>query len=107
MLIESSTVTNCSPVVCMSRSLRPSVGRISAVSPQTTCERLSLVETCAANRHWRMAYSVSALSGVARTKLPTVFVSAVRRSGVCSNEYCIACVTAGTPGGPLLGRRHF
>ncbi len=69
-LIESSTVTNCSPVAWTSRSLRPSVGRISAVSPQTVCDRLSLVEICTVSRHVRSASSVTALSDIARTKLP-------------------------------------
>src|SRR5262245_18915810 len=70
MLIESSTVMNCSPVTWISRSVRPSVGRISAVSPHTACERLSFVETCAVSRQFRTACSVNSLSGVARTKLP-------------------------------------
>ena len=51
---ESSTVTNCSPPAWTSFSVRPRVGRISAVSPQVRCDRLSLVEICtvrAALRH--------------------------------------------------------
>ncbi len=69
-LIESSTVTNCSPVAWTSRSLRPSVGRISAVSPPTVCDRFSFVETWTVSRQRRSASSVTALSDIARTKLP-------------------------------------
>src|SRR6478672_9024752 len=46
------------------------VGRISAVSPHTACERLSFVEMWAVSRQFRIARSVNSLSGVARTKLP-------------------------------------
>ncbi|CAM5604297.1 hypothetical protein SFUMM280S_07508 [Streptomyces fumanus] len=63
-------MTNCSPVAWMSTSVRPSVGRIRAVSPQTVCDLLSLVEMCAVSRQRRMASSVTSLSGAARTKLP-------------------------------------
>ncbi len=61
--MKSSTVTNCSPVACTSRSVRPSAGRISAVSPVTTCERLSLVDTCTVSAQERSARSVAAVSG--------------------------------------------
>ncbi len=43
---------------------------MSAVSPQTVCVRLSLVEMWAVVRQARTASSVTALSGAARTKLP-------------------------------------
>ncbi len=68
--IESSTVTNCSPEACTSRSLRPSAGRINAVRPQTACERLSLVDTCTVSSAERSAANVTSLSGVAAAKLP-------------------------------------
>ena len=72
MPIESSTVTNWSPAAVVSRSVRPSVGRISARAPVTTCERLSLVETCTVSRVLRIAASVTRVSGVAATKLPPI-----------------------------------
>ena len=68
--IESSTVTNCSPVCWMSRSERPRVGRIRAVSPVTVWLRFSLVDTCTVKPTLRMAASVTPESEVARTKLP-------------------------------------
>ncbi len=43
MLIESSTVTNCSPPACTSRSVRPRHGSISASRPWCRWERFSLV----------------------------------------------------------------
>ena len=70
MPMESSTVTNCSPPPWRSRSVRPSVGRISARAPVTQCERLSLVETWTVSRARRIASSVTAVSGEAATKLP-------------------------------------
>lgn len=78
-LMESSTVMNCSPVAWTSRSLRPRVGRMRAVSPQTVWERLSLVEMCAVSVHLRIASSVTALSGVARTKLPATPTKSLAR----------------------------
>lgn len=77
MPMESSTVTNCSVglpsgPVCTSRSVRPSVGRISARAPVIACERLSLVETWTVSRARRMAASVTSVSGVAATKLPPI-----------------------------------
>ncbi len=42
MLIESSTVTNCSPAARTSRSVRPRHGRISASRLWCRCERFSL-----------------------------------------------------------------
>ena len=77
--MESSTVTNCSPVACTSRSVRPSAGRISAVLPVTTCERLSLVDTCTVSAQERSARSVAAVSGVAEAKLPPIATSARTR----------------------------
>ena len=68
--IESSTVTNCLWPPVMSRSVRPSVGRISAVRPAMTCERFSLVETWTVIAVPASAASVTVVSGVARTKLP-------------------------------------
>ena len=53
--IESSTVTRWSRPPVRSLSERPSAGRISASSPVTTCERLSLVETCTVSSALRMA----------------------------------------------------
>ena len=63
-------MTTCSPLRWTSRSVRPSVGRISAVRPATTWDRLSLVETCTVIAQLRRAASVTSVSGVARTKLP-------------------------------------
>ncbi len=63
-------MTNGSPSAWTSRSVRPSVRRISAVSPHTVCDRFSLVEMWAVSRHERIASSVTSLSGAARTKLP-------------------------------------
>lgn len=68
--VESSTETNCSPPACTSVSVRPNVGRISAVSPQTRCERLILVDTCTVSRARRSASAVTSVSGAACTKLP-------------------------------------
>lgn len=68
MPMESSTVTKRSP----SRSVRPSVGRMSASRPHTACERFSLVETCTVSLARRIASSVAAVSGVADTKLPPI-----------------------------------
>ncbi len=70
MPMESSTVTNCSPPPCRSRSVRPSVGRISARAPVTACERFSFVDTCTVSRARRMAASVTSVSGEAETKFP-------------------------------------
>ncbi len=71
-LIESSTVTTCSPPRCTSTSVRPLVGKIRAVPPTTTCERFSLVDTCTVSSQPRSAASVTSVSGVARTKLPPI-----------------------------------
>ena len=69
--IESSTDTCCfTPSGETSRSVRPRVGRISAVLPCTTWLRLSLVDTCTVSAQPRSAASVSSVSGVAETKLP-------------------------------------
>ena len=71
MPIESSTVTNCSPVTCTSRSVRPRQGRISASRPVTTCERLSLVETCTVRSSAAQRLrGARRCPGVAATKLP-------------------------------------
>ena len=70
ILIESSTETTCSPEACTSRSLRASVGRISAWSPVTRCERFSLVDTWTVSRMPRNASAVTSVSGAARRKLP-------------------------------------
>ncbi len=72
MPMESSTVTNCSPPACRSRSVRPSVGRIRARAPVTTCERFSFVDTCTVSRARRIAASVTSVSGEAETKLPPI-----------------------------------
>ena len=61
--VESSTETNCSPLAWTSFSVRPRVGRISAVSPQTRCERLILVEICTVSRARRSASAVTSVSG--------------------------------------------
>ena len=68
--MESSTVTRCLVPPVMSRSLRPSAGRMSASRPWTTWERLSLVETCTVRAARRKASSVTAVSEMAATKLP-------------------------------------
>jgi hypothetical protein len=70
MLIESSTVTNCSAPACTSTSVRPRQGRISDRCPGTTCERLSLVDTCTVRGTVRRAAAVRSLSGVAAAKFP-------------------------------------
>ena len=72
MPMESSTVTNCSPLPWTSRSVRPRVGRIRARAPVTACERLSFVDTCTVRRARRMAASVTSVSGEAATKLPPI-----------------------------------
>ena len=56
--IESSTVTRWTVPPVRSFSLRPRAGRISASPPCTTCERLSLVETCTVRSAVRSAASV-------------------------------------------------
>ena len=68
--VESSTEMNCGPLAWTSFSVRPSVGRMRAVSPQTRCERLSLVEIWTVSRVRRSAPAVTSVSGVAWTKLP-------------------------------------
>ena len=50
--------------------MRPSVGRMSASAPVTTCERLSLVDTCTVRSVPRMAASAAAVSEIAATRLP-------------------------------------
>jgi hypothetical protein len=50
--------------------VRPRQGRISAARPVTACERFSFVDTCTVSAHRRIAASVTAVSGVAVTKLP-------------------------------------
>ena len=70
MLIESSTVTCCGPAACMSISVRPRHGRISASRPCTRWLRLSLVATCTVRSQLRRAAWVAAVSGVAAAKLP-------------------------------------
>ena len=57
--IESSTVTRCSPPPRRSRSVRPSVGRMIARRPVTTCERFSFVDTCTVRSTLRSAASVT------------------------------------------------
>ena len=74
-LIESSTVTHrfpSPPPSGRSSSVRPRHGRISAVAPQRTCERLSFVDTWTVSRHRSIAAAVTSLSGVAATKLPPI-----------------------------------
>ena len=56
---ESSTVIRWVRPPVRSFSVRPSVGRISASLPCTTCERLSLVETCTVRSARRIAFSVT------------------------------------------------
>ncbi len=84
MPMESSTVTNCLPPAWTSLSVLPRVGRIRARVPVTAWERLSLVETWTVRRARRMAASVTAVSGVAATKLPPIakktFASPSRRA---------------------------
>ena len=70
MLIESSTVTNCSPSACTSRSVRPRQGSSSASRPWCRCERFSFVATCTVSVQLAMDAAVSSESGVAATKLP-------------------------------------
>lgn len=72
MPMESSTVTNCSPLPWRSRSVRPRVGRISARAPVTACERFSFVDTWTVRRALRIAASVTSVSGDAATKLPPI-----------------------------------
>jgi hypothetical protein len=78
-LIESSTVTNCWPAGCASISVRPSVGRMIAVSPVTAWERLSLVDICTDSRQLRIAATVASVSGVAATKLPPTQMKTLTR----------------------------
>ncbi len=54
----------------MSISVRPSVGKINAVVPQTRCDLLILVETCTVSCAWRSAAAVTSVSGAACTKFP-------------------------------------
>ena len=68
--VESSTEIHCGPLAWMSFSVRPLVGRISAVSPQTRCERFSLVEMCTVIRALRIASTMTSVSDAACTKLP-------------------------------------
>ena len=63
----------------MSRSVRPSVGRISAVRPCTTWLRFSLVETCTVSAQLRSAASVTSVSGVAEAKLPPMPMNTLAR----------------------------
>ena len=70
--MESSTVTRWSRPPVRSRSLRPSTGRMSAVRPQTACDRLSLVETWTVRSAPRIASSTTAVSGAADAKLPPI-----------------------------------
>ena len=71
--IESSTVTRCiRPPVQVASRCGPAPGRISASRPVTTCERLSLVETCTVRSALRIACSVTSVSGAAETKLPPI-----------------------------------
>ena len=70
MLIESSTVTACGPPACMSISVRPRHGRISASRPCTRWLRLSLVATCTVSAQLRKLRWVASVSGVAVAKLP-------------------------------------
>ncbi|CKV41356.1 Uncharacterised protein [Mycobacterium tuberculosis] len=51
MLMESSTVTPCGPLACMSISVRPRHGRMIASRPWITWLRLSLVVTCTVKSH--------------------------------------------------------
>lgn len=70
MLIESSTLTPCGTPFCMSISVRPSVGRMSASRPCTRWLRLSFVVMCTVRSHARIASQVRGVSGVAIEKLP-------------------------------------
>ena len=79
MDIESSTETSCLPPAWMSLSVRPSVGRISAVRPCTTWLRLSLVEICTVSAQLRSAASVTSVSGVADAKLPPMPMNTLAR----------------------------
>jgi len=63
MLIESSTVTNCSAPPRTSRSVRPRQGRISASRPGCRCERFSFVDTWTVSAHCSIAAVVLAVSG--------------------------------------------
>src|SRR5829696_3090196 len=68
--VESSTETNWDPLACMSCSVRPSVGKINAVSPQVRWDRLILVEICTVSLALRRAAAVTSVSGAACTKFP-------------------------------------
>src|SRR5215218_1257489 len=58
------------PLPCMSCSVRPSVGKINAVSPQVKWDRLILVEICTVSLALRRAAAVTSVSGAACTKFP-------------------------------------
>ncbi len=68
--VESSTEIHCGPDAWTSFSVRPLVGRISAVVPQHRCERLILVEMWTVIRARRIASTTTSVSGTACTKLP-------------------------------------
>ena len=63
----------------MSRSVRPSEGRMSAVRPCTTWLRFSFVDTCTVSEQLRSAASVTAVSGVAVAKLPPMPMKTLAR----------------------------
>ncbi len=68
--IESSTVIRCTRPPVRSCSVRPRVGRISAVCPASRWLRLSLVEICTVSSALRIAAAVTSVSDIAATKLP-------------------------------------
>ena len=72
MPIESSTRDELVVAAVRSRSVRPRHGRISAACPPSTCERLSLVDTCTVSRQRARAAAVASVSGAAATKLPPI-----------------------------------
>ncbi|MNC61467.1 hypothetical protein D3C75_1114090 [compost metagenome] len=55
MLNESSTVMYCGPLACISSSVRPSVGRISASLPVIRWLRFNLVLICTVKSQRRRA----------------------------------------------------
>ncbi len=68
--IESSTVTHCGPVACMSCSVRPRQGRISVSLAVSRQVRLSLVTMFTDRSSPRIAAKQASGSGIATARLP-------------------------------------
>ncbi len=88
--IESSTVTDCRPVACMSSSVRPRQGRTNVSFATSKCERLSLVARCTLRSSFAIDAKDCSASGRATAKLPPRQISALAEPSIMARSAATA-----------------